>query len=119
MLCFAGGTIEAGETPESAVVREMDEELSLAVIAQRHVWKSTTAWGTRLEWILVDRAVDSQPVANPLEVADWMWLTAGELLIRPDLLPSVPDFYYAWARGEFELPRSAGLANRAWLDLKK
>ena len=56
MLCFAGGTIEQGETPEQTIVREMQEELGLQVTCERHVWQSKTSWGTQLEWMLVHRA---------------------------------------------------------------
>ncbi|MEM8734404.1 MAG: NUDIX domain-containing protein [Planctomycetota bacterium] len=117
LLCFAGGTIEPGETPEEAIVRELDEELNLAGTAVQHVWKSVTGWGTKLEWVLVERSEDSQPQANPDEVAEWMWLSGDELLKHPKLLPSVPAFYKAWASGEFDLPARAGKPNQAWTQL--
>ncbi|MCA9127866.1 MAG: NUDIX domain-containing protein [Planctomycetales bacterium] len=119
LLCFAGGTIEHGETPEIAIVRELHEELSLTAVAIRHVWKSRTAWGTLLEWVLVERSADSAPVANELEVAEWMWLTPEELLAKPDLLPSVPSFFVAWAKNEFTLPDRAGRPDPGWLSLPK
>ena len=85
LLCFAGGTIEAGES-----------------------------WGTLLEWVLVERQVDSTPVADPREVSEWMWLLPDELLSHPDLLPSVPDFFIAWARGDVKLPTRAGAPQASW-----
>jgi 8-oxo-dGTP diphosphatase len=117
MLCFAGGTIEPGETPEQAIVRELHEELGLVARPRQHVWQSRTAWGTLLEWVLVERREDSQPVANLAEVSEWMWIGAEELLVRPDLLPSVPAFFKAWAQREFELPLIAGQPRAQWCDL--
>lgn len=114
MLCFAGGTIEPGETPEQAIVRELEEELGLAATPLEHIWQSRTAWGTLLEWVLVKRHENSQPVANAAEVAEWMWIGGDELLVRPDLLPSVPAFFKAWAAKEFRLPNQAGPPNPAW-----
>ncbi len=116
LLCFAGGTIEPGETPHQAIVRELDEELSLTAAAKEHVWKSRTAWGTLLEWVWVERHVASQPIANPAEVSEWMWMSPRELLSHPQLLPSVPAFFQAWARQEFQLPAAAGQANPMWLE---
>ena len=117
MLCFAGGSIEAGESPEEAIVRELQEELSLHGSAIEQVWQSRTAWGTLLEWIVVERHSGSEPSANPAEVAEFMWLYPHELLQHPDLLPSVPSFFRAWAKGEIHLPARAGEADPEWLQL--
>lgn len=117
LLCFAGGTIERSESPEVAIVRELEEELSLQAEVVRQIWQSRTGWGTLLEWILVLRAPGSQPIANPDEVGDWYWLSAGDLLGKANLLPSVPAFFKAWAEGEFELPAAAGRADPAWKEI--
>lgn len=117
LLCFAGGTIEPGESPEIAVVRELEEELSLKSQPVEHVWQSRTSWGTLLEWVLVERLPDSQPLANLDEVAEWMWLHPEALLSHPQLLPSVPAFFRAWAAGEFALPDRAGSPRVDWRDL--
>lgn len=117
LLCFAGGTIERGETPHAAIVRELHEELGLVAEAREHIWQSRTSWGTLLDWVLVDRHPQSEPIANPAEVAEWMWLSAEELLCHPDLLPSVPAFFSAWANGKLALPTRAGIANPLWCEL--
>lgn len=117
LICFAGGTIETGESPEAAIVRELAEELHLPAVAQKHVWQSRTSWGTLLEWVLVERIAGAEPRANPVEVAEWMWATGDELLKMPDLLPSVPAFFVAWAKGQIQLPISAGAPNPLWKDL--
>lgn len=117
LLCFAGGSIESGESPEQAIERELQEELALIGTAKSHIWQSRTSWGTKLEWVLVDRHPESDPIANPEEVAEWMWLGGEELLRHPDLLPSVPDFFRAWSLGQFELPSSAGAPDPSWREL--
>lgn len=118
LLCFAGGTIEQGETPEQAIVRELKEELDLDATVVRQIWQSKTGWGTLLEWVLVTRNPGSEPAANPDEVGEWYWFTGQELLAQRNLLPSVPAFYRAWAEGAFELPESAGSPVPAWKKLK-
>ena len=115
LLCFAGGTIERGESPHDAIVRELREELFLEALAREHIWQSRTTWGTLLEWVLVERHPDSAPVANPAEVAEWMWVSPEELLNHPDLLPSVPAFFSAWAKGDLELPPEAGQPDPNWI----
>ncbi|MCA9192426.1 MAG: NUDIX domain-containing protein [Planctomycetales bacterium] len=114
LLCFTGGTIESGETPQQAIVREMREELNVESTARELIWQSTTQWGTRLEWLVVDLAPGATPVPNPREVAECMWIHPSRLLVHPDLLGSVPDFFVAWANGEFTLPPAAGQPAEDW-----
>jgi len=119
LLCFPGGAIEQGETPEQAVVRELEEELSLVSLSAKHLWHSRTSWGTLLEWLLVERHAESPPVPNPREVADVMWYEPASLLQQRDLLGSVPDFFAAWAHGHFALPEAAGMPDSRWKSLAR
>jgi len=106
LICFAGGGIEAGESPAEALIREMDEELSLDVRPVEQVWDSVTSWGTSLCWWTAEIAADAVPVPNPAEVAEVFWLSPEQLSEQAGLLPSMPQFLAAWRAGLFELPIS-------------
>ncbi len=103
LLCFPGGGIEGDEDFEAAMRREMMEELALSIEVVRHVWSSSTRWGTKLEWLVCKREANSSPVPSPDEVAEVMWLEESDLRMRRDLLGSLPDFFSAKDAREFQL----------------
>lgn len=104
LICLPGGGIEAGETFEEAMCREMKEELNLPISVDRHLWTSVTRWGTKLEWMVCSRIDASEPQPNPWEVSEYLWLTLEELRTRDDLLGSLPDFLTAISRKEIHWP---------------
>lgn len=104
--CFPGGAIEAGESEAAALVRELEEELSVTVRPVGRLWESTTAWGVWLAWWQAELCVDHEPVPNPSEVASYDWHTLEEMTALPELLESNREFLAAVARGEI---RVAGL----------
>ena len=87
MVCFPGGHVEAGEQDSTAVVRECHEELSIDVVPLNEVWKSVTAWGTALSWWTVEPLQPCYPVAHPIEVQEFFWLSLDDMIAHPDLLP--------------------------------
>jgi 8-oxo-dGTP diphosphatase len=100
MHCFPGGAIEPGESEAEAACREMREELSLVASARRLLWRNVTPWGVELAWWMVEIEPTAEPVANPLEVDSFQWLTAAEIRRLPQLLPSNVEFLDAWESGK-------------------
>jgi 8-oxo-dGTP pyrophosphatase MutT (NUDIX family) len=102
-ICFPGGAIEPGESEEVALVRELQEELSVEVKPVRRLWESVTSWRVHLAWWLADMAADAEPIPHPEEVAAIYWLTPAELRAAPEILESNVAFLDAWEAGLFRL----------------
>jgi NADH pyrophosphatase NudC (nudix superfamily) len=101
--CFPGGAIEPGESEEEALVRELREELGVAIRPVRHLWRSTTPWNVRLSWWLAELDPQAEPQPNPAEVESVHWYTSAEMRQLPELLESNRHFLDALARQEIEL----------------
>jgi (d)CTP diphosphatase len=92
-VCFPGGTIEAGESQEDAVVREMIEELGLKVRPVRQVWKHEfpdkplTLWG----WI-AEVENGGELMVNQNEIAEVFWMDASQGSSHPDGMPTNRQF---------------------------
>lgn len=70
---FPGGKVEAGETPEQALVREMREELSIEIEVGSARPAVDWTYGQQSLRLLpyVCRLISGEPVA--LEHAEWCW----------------------------------------------
>jgi len=102
-FCFPGGGIEPGESEAAALVRELDEELAVAVEPQRRLWRSVTPWGVELFWWRAVLGEEIEPVANPAEVAGVYWHTLAEMAALDGLLESNRQFLAAVESGEIAL----------------
>jgi 8-oxo-dGTP diphosphatase len=101
--CFPGGGIEDGESEQSALVREVQEEIGIIVRPRRRLWDCVTAWKVQLAWWLADMDADAIPKLNPREVDSIAWVTAREMAELPGLLPSNQIFLELLERGEIKI----------------
>jgi 8-oxo-dGTP pyrophosphatase MutT (NUDIX family) len=101
--CFPGGGIEAGESEEAALVREIREEVGLAIRPVRRLWQCVTAWKVELAWWLAEATDDAAPLANPAEVESIHWFTPAEMAQLPGLLESNRQFLELIESGQIKL----------------
>ena len=101
--CFPGGAIEPGESEEQALVREIREELDVAIVPVRRLWRSVTPWKVSLAWWLGWMSPDAEPVASPAEVESVHWYTPEEMAALSGLLESNRAFLDALQTGEIEV----------------
>lgn len=102
-FCFPGGGVEPGESDRQAVVRELQEELNVAVTPVRKIWQNYTQSGVKLHWWLLILPEGEHPKPNPNEVAAWFWMNAAELNGRRETLLTNREFLKAVAKGEIDL----------------
>jgi 8-oxo-dGTP pyrophosphatase MutT (NUDIX family) len=103
VYCFPGGGIEDGETEQSAVVREVLEEVGVNIVPRRRLWECVTAWKVHLAWWLADMDVSAVPQPDPREVESVHWFTPDEMAGQSELLDSNREFLDLIASGEIQL----------------
>ena len=95
--------MEPGESEEQTLVREMQEELGIAVQPIRRLHRSVTPWRVDLRWWLATCDDNAEFVPHPAEIASHTWCSVADLLAIEAFLESNRDFLAAWQRGEFEI----------------
>jgi 8-oxo-dGTP pyrophosphatase MutT (NUDIX family) len=88
------GKLEPGETQEEALVREVHEEVGLAVSPLAKVWQSETDDGTfRLHWWTATETGNGTIVPDPGEVSEVRWVTPAEFLTMTPLFDADREFF--------------------------
>jgi 8-oxo-dGTP diphosphatase len=98
---FPGGKIEAGESPEQAIVREVREELGVNAtpLERLETVSHDYAHGTRVEIVFVRCVLDSHSFALSEEVNDARWQQPADIEVA-HVLEADRDFLRALgARG--------------------
>ncbi|MET7488004.1 NUDIX domain-containing protein [Streptomyces sp. NPDC005538] len=88
------GKLEPGETQEEALVREVHEEVGLAVSPLTKVWESQTDDGHfRLHWWTATETGNGTIVPDPSEVSEFRWVTPAEFLTLTPLFDADREFF--------------------------
>jgi 8-oxo-dGTP diphosphatase len=82
---FPGGKIEPGETPQQALIREVDEEIGLAVTVSEELAATTYAYPDRRVALHLYRCIAhvGEPVARHVAAVQWVSADALEQVAMP------------------------------------
>ncbi len=94
-VCFPGGAVEPGESRDAAAVREVREELGLAVDLIDQVWHHEFTDRNLTLWGYLATPVGERVKPDPHEVAEVLWLTAEQASNHPDAMTKTDRFILA------------------------
>ncbi|WP_420312252.1 NUDIX domain-containing protein [Streptomyces sp. YS-B37] len=88
------GKLEPGESQEEALVREVHEEVGLAVSPLNKVWESQADDGRfRLHWWTATEIGNGTIVPDPGEVSEVRWVTPAEFLTMTPHFEADREFF--------------------------
>ncbi|TCC44667.1 NUDIX hydrolase [Kribbella capetownensis] len=87
------GTLEPGESQQEALVREVQEEIGLAVTPLAKVWESATARGDYLLHWWTAAASPGEVTADPREVSETRWVTPAQFLALEPIFAGDREFF--------------------------
>ena len=88
------GKLEPGESQEEALVREVHEEVGLAVSPLNKVWESQADDGRfRLHWWTATETGNGTIVPDPGEVSEVRWVTPAEFRTLTPLFEADREFF--------------------------
>ncbi|MGQ4437372.1 MULTISPECIES: NUDIX domain-containing protein [unclassified Streptomyces] len=88
------GKLEPGESQEEALVREVHEEVGLAVSPLHKVWESQADDGRfRLHWWTATETGNGTIVPDPGEVSEVRWVTPAEFLTMTPHFEADREFF--------------------------
>ena len=99
---FPGGKVETGESPQQALVRELQEELKIRAYVGSELarYEHDYSSGTRIHLLFFAvKKFEGEPQGQVFEQIQWKALTALPAL---DFLEGDIDFVRRLARGEFD-----------------
>lgn len=76
---FPGGKVELGETPQEALVREIQEEIGLSIEVGPWIGRGDSVAGARTIELDAFLATCDSPDPKPVEHAQVRWIEAGEI----------------------------------------
>lgn len=91
-VCFPGGGMDAGETQEDAIVREIREELGILVRPVCRTWTQVIRDRDLVLHGWLCEHVNGELRPDPNEIDEVLWLTSHEATTHPDAMPSNRDF---------------------------
>ncbi len=98
---FPGGKIDAEESPEQALVREIREELDIDISVEKLIWHNTFSYPTKTINIMFYfcKLLSSGEQIKALEVADFKWVYPDDLSEFD--FPPADDFFIHKLRNNF------------------
>jgi 8-oxo-dGTP diphosphatase len=91
-VSFPSGGVKAGESQQQTIVRKMLDELNVPVRPLQHCWRWDDPQNPLTLFGWMAELIDDPRHADPLQVAEILWLTLEEASAHPDGFPTIRSF---------------------------